>query len=48
MYEVIELLAVWVRERSTRNAVGFLVFVVLPALAALAAFVIVVGQTVLR
>ena len=41
MWEVIELLAAWMRERGTRNAWWFLVFVVVPLLAA---FIIVVGR----
>ena len=35
MYEVIEILAAWVRQHGPGNVAGFLAFVVLPVLAAL-------------
>ena len=34
MYEVIEALAVWVREKGIKHALAVLVFVVLPVVAA--------------
>ena len=35
MYEVLEILAAWVRQRGPKSVAGFLAFVVLPVLAAL-------------
>ena len=34
MYELLEILSAWVRQRGGKNFVGFLLFVVLPILTA--------------